>query len=67
MTHNPGFKVTVLFEGECFKKGAFSIAQLRIHLHRPNLQCNVLLTRSPSAIAESLVSYSYVHLSYSFK
>jgi len=44
MIHNPGFKVTVLT----------NISKLRI-IHLLNLQFDVPLTRSPSAIAELLV------------
>jgi len=50
MIHNPGFKVTVLTN---ISKLHWSM-QLRI-IHLLNLQFDVPLTRSPSAIAELLV------------
>jgi len=51
MTANVGFKVTVLFKGECLKVVHFIL----FSYYLPNLQCNVSLMCGPSTIAESLV------------
>jgi len=60
VTLNPDFKVTVLttFHNRMSQNCAFHIVQLQI-IRLLNLQYNVPLKCSPSAIAEPLVSSIY--------
>jgi len=51
--HNPSFKITVLCKGALYQIAACPTAEDSLGLL--NLQCNVSLTRGPSAIVESLV------------
>jgi len=55
LTHNPDFKVTVLFKGECLKTVHFILSNSCSFIYFTSTQCSAD-ARSLSAIAEPLVS-----------